>query len=53
MIVQTQSVTRNIQEEQTESLDDINDNELAHSSYILQEPNDYKKSHQASHRPAY
>ena len=53
MIVQTQSVTWNIQEEQTESLDDINDNELADSSNILQETNDYKNSQQASQRPAY
>ena len=53
MIAQTQSVTWNIQVEQTESLDDINDNELADPSYIPQEPTDYKKSQQASQRQAY
>ena len=53
MIVQTQSVTWNIQKEQAESLNNINDNELADPSYIPQEPTDYKKSQQASQRPAY
>ena len=52
MIAQTQSVTWNIQVEQTESLDDINDNELADPSYIPQEPTDYKSHNkQAKDRP--
>ena len=44
MIVQNQSVTGKIQEEQTESRDDISDNELADPPYIPQEPTDYKNS---------
>ena len=41
MIVQTQTVTGNIQEKQTESDDEINDIELADPSYIPEEPTDY------------
>ena len=53
MTVQTQRVTGEIQEEQTESRDDISDNELADPSCIPQEPSDYKKSQKANQRPAY
>ena len=53
MIVQTRSVTGKTQEKQTESRDDISDNELADPTYIPQEPSDYKKSQNASQRPAY
>ena len=53
MIVQTQRVTGKIQEEQTESRDDISKNELADPSCFPQEPTNYKKSQQARQRPAY
>ena len=43
MIVQTQPVSGKIQEEQTESDDEISDVELADSLYIPEEPTDYKK----------
>ena len=38
MTVQTQTVTGRIQEEQTESDDEISDDELADPSYIPEEP---------------
>ena len=41
MIVQTQTVTGKIQEKQTESDNESNDNELADPSYIPEEPTDY------------
>ena len=41
MIVQTQTVTGNIQEKQTESDDEINDIESTDPSYIPEEPTDY------------
>ena len=46
MIVQTQTVTGKIQEEQTKSDDEISDAELADLSYIPEETADYEKLQQ-------
>ena len=48
MIVQTQTVTGKIQEKQTDSDDEISDDELADPSYIPEEPTDYEKSQQTA-----
>ena len=48
MIVQTQTVTGKIHEEQTESDVEISDYELADPSYISEEPTDYEKSQQTT-----
>ena len=48
MIVQTQTVTGKIQEEQTKSDDKISDAELADLSYIPEETADYGKLQQAT-----
>ena len=48
MIVQTQTMTGKIHEEQTESDVEISDYELADPSYISEEPTDYEKSQQTT-----
>ena len=48
MIVQTQTVTGKIQEKQTDSDDEISDDELADPSYIPEEPTDYEKLQQTA-----
>ena len=48
MMVQTQTATGKIQEEQTECDDEISDDELADPSYIPEQPTDYEKSQQTT-----
>ena len=48
MVVQTQTVTGKIQEEETDSDDEISDDELADPSFIPEEPTDYEKSQQTT-----
>ena len=56
MIVQTQTVTGKIQEEQTESDYEIHDDEFtdpSYPSYIREEPTNYEKSQQATKDQAF
>ena len=48
MIVQIQTLTRKVQEEQIESDGEINDNELADHLYMPRELTDYEKSQQVT-----